>query len=167
MNWEAIGAVGEVGGAVAVVVTLVYLAVQVRHASAVAKANAYRNIHQDIGQLFGDVMSDPELYRIWRSGLVKGEPLTDEDQEKLGMILIRMFGSFDSGLHSGWLDPRLDAFVKKTLNAFLELPAVQRWWSRQGHLQPEPFRSIVDATLREIGDRSENEVRATLQGDEH
>ena len=32
MNWEAIGAAGEVLGAVAVLVTLVYLATQVRHA---------------------------------------------------------------------------------------------------------------------------------------
>ena len=32
MNWEAIGAAGEVLGAVAVFVTLVYLATQIRHA---------------------------------------------------------------------------------------------------------------------------------------
>ncbi len=31
MNWEAIGAVGEVGGAIAVVATLLYLALQVRY----------------------------------------------------------------------------------------------------------------------------------------
>ena len=31
MNWEAIGAVGEIVGATAVVVTLIYVAVQVRH----------------------------------------------------------------------------------------------------------------------------------------
>ena len=32
MNWEAIGAIGEVLGAFAVVATLLYLALQVRHA---------------------------------------------------------------------------------------------------------------------------------------
>ena len=31
MNWDAIGAIGELVGASAVVVTLVYLAVQVKH----------------------------------------------------------------------------------------------------------------------------------------
>jgi len=159
MNWEAIGAIGEIVGAIAVVATLGYLAIQVRHANAVAKANAYREIHQDVGQLFGDVMSNPELYRIWRSGLVSGESLADEDREKLGMMLIRLFGALDTGHHSGWLDPGLDAFVKTTLDAFLEIPAVQGWWSRQGHLQPEPFRSVVDAMLREIKDRSENDGR--------
>jgi hypothetical protein len=31
MNWEAIGAVGEVAGAIGVIATLGYLAVQIRH----------------------------------------------------------------------------------------------------------------------------------------
>ena len=151
---------GDFIAAIAVVISLVYLAVQVRHANAVAKANAYREIHQDFSQLFGDIMSDPELYRIWRSGLVKGEAITDEEREKLGMIFIRLFGALDSGHHSGWLDPGLDAWVKTVLDGFLEYSAVQEWWSRQGHLQPELFRSIVDARLREIKDRSGNKGRA-------
>ena len=36
MNWEAIGAIGEIVGAVAVVLTLAYLAIQVRHAKEAA-----------------------------------------------------------------------------------------------------------------------------------
>ena len=36
MNWEAIGAVGEIAGALAVVATLVYLASQVRYAKTAA-----------------------------------------------------------------------------------------------------------------------------------
>ena len=33
MNWEAIGAIGEIAGALAVVITLVFLAKQVKDAS--------------------------------------------------------------------------------------------------------------------------------------
>ena len=36
MNWEAIGAIGEIVGALAVVLTLGYLANQVRHAKEAA-----------------------------------------------------------------------------------------------------------------------------------
>ena len=39
MNWGAIGAVGEILGAIAVVLTLVYLAVQVRYAKEAATDN--------------------------------------------------------------------------------------------------------------------------------
>lgn len=40
MNWEAIGAVGEVLGSIAVIGSIFYLAVQVRHAAGVAKASS-------------------------------------------------------------------------------------------------------------------------------
>ena len=33
MNWEAIGAIGELAGAIGVIVTLVYLAIQIRQNS--------------------------------------------------------------------------------------------------------------------------------------
>ncbi len=42
MNWDAIGAVGEIAGAAAVVVTLVYLARQIRHSNAVVGAQVYQ-----------------------------------------------------------------------------------------------------------------------------
>jgi heme/copper-type cytochrome/quinol oxidase subunit 1 len=38
MNWEAIAAIGELIGAVAVVVTLIYLAAQIRHNTKTTKA---------------------------------------------------------------------------------------------------------------------------------
>jgi len=44
MDWQAIGAVGEMLGAAAVVASLVYLARQVRSSAAVIRATAYREI---------------------------------------------------------------------------------------------------------------------------
>ncbi len=40
MNWEAIGAVGEIVGALAVVLSLIYLAIQVRQNSNMARAES-------------------------------------------------------------------------------------------------------------------------------
>lgn len=40
MNWDAVGAIGEVLGSLAVIGSIFYLAVQVRHAAGVAKASA-------------------------------------------------------------------------------------------------------------------------------
>ena len=41
MNWEAAGAIGEIVGAFAVLVTLVYLARQIRHGTDVSKVTVY------------------------------------------------------------------------------------------------------------------------------
>ena len=49
MNWEAIGAVGESLSAVAVLITLVYLAVQIRqntHAMKISAMTSFRDVHE-------------------------------------------------------------------------------------------------------------------------
>jgi hypothetical protein len=51
MNWEAIGAIGEVAGAAAVVVTLFYFAVQIRNMRAEANADAFSRSDEGERQL--------------------------------------------------------------------------------------------------------------------
>ena len=65
MNWEAIGAVGELLGAAAVVFTLGYLAVQVRHAktatadqSRLYRANAVQELILEAAHLIQSPVQD-------------------------------------------------------------------------------------------------------------
>ena len=46
MNWDAVGAIGEVLGSLAVIGSIFYLAVQVRHAAGVAAATAQQSAAQ-------------------------------------------------------------------------------------------------------------------------
>jgi len=43
VNWDAAGAVGEIVGAIAVLITLVYLAKQIRHSTHVSKVTVCAN----------------------------------------------------------------------------------------------------------------------------
>jgi len=45
MNWEAVGAVGEILGAIAVLITLGYLAVQIRQNTRAMKTSALSSLH--------------------------------------------------------------------------------------------------------------------------
>ena len=51
MNWEEVGAIGQVLGSIAVFVTLGYLAVQVRH----ARGGLRRSIRQGRGEALRDL----------------------------------------------------------------------------------------------------------------
>ena len=44
MNWDAIGAIAEVGAAVTVIVTLIYLSQQIRHANIESRLSAVHDI---------------------------------------------------------------------------------------------------------------------------
>ncbi len=80
MNWEAIGAIGEIVGAIAVVFTLLLLAIQIRASTkATLESNrlnraAALDRHSDsIGRWRGRLAERADLMRIWRLASTDGE----------------------------------------------------------------------------------------------
>jgi hypothetical protein len=81
MDWDAIGAVGEILGALAVVATLFYLSFQMKQNSAsLDRANDYAqasSIHESnalFTQVFSPIIQDPQMAAIYVKAL-DGEEL--------------------------------------------------------------------------------------------
>ena len=94
MNWEAIGAVGETVGALAVLITLIILVVQIRHSvRAMDESNrleraAAMDRHSDtIGRWRGRLMENEGLTRIWMAGRA-GEELDAVSAVRLNNLWI-------------------------------------------------------------------------------
>jgi hypothetical protein len=104
MNWEAISAVGEIVSAIAVVVTLVYLAVEVRRGTAATRAatvQAMAALDQDFLLTLG---SDPVVAQIWATYLSEPHRLSVE-QARQGHFLM---GSLLRRLENIHLQKQLD-----------------------------------------------------------
>jgi hypothetical protein len=61
MNWDAVGALAELGGAIGVVVTLIYLAGQIRTQNAESRLNAVSNLTAQYNAFLGDQATDDAL----------------------------------------------------------------------------------------------------------
>lgn len=64
MNWDAIGAIGEIIGAVAVLATLVYLARQVTHSVNLARAQQNKGLMDSYGGWNALIVTEPEIARL-------------------------------------------------------------------------------------------------------
>ena len=87
MNWDAIGAIGELVGASAVVVTLVYLAIQIRENTRVAKSEAFR----DIASIWNDVfkmLAQAENSELVMKSLVSYERLESHEKHQFDTYMI-------------------------------------------------------------------------------
>ena len=80
MNWEAIGAIGELIGAIAVVITLVFLALQVRQRNyTMGESNRMERVaaidrHADpISRWRGRLMENADLATIWLTAYNDGD----------------------------------------------------------------------------------------------
>ena len=80
MNWDAIGAGAEVIGALAVVFTLVYLAVQIRQNTNQLKGDAVISINDAKYDLDSELRANPDLFSALIRGLSDWNSLTPKEQ---------------------------------------------------------------------------------------
>ena len=94
MNWEAIGAIGELVGAGAVLLTLIILVRQVSHSTnAMVESNRLERVsaidrHSDtIGRWRGRLIEHADLAQIWATGREGGD-LDEIDKVRLNNLWI-------------------------------------------------------------------------------
>jgi hypothetical protein len=140
--------IGELVAGVGVVLSLLYLAVQIRHSTRIASLNAHQAVSESVTAITADIAKDPELFRMWRAVLHSSADASDEDRERVGFILHQVFAAFENADRSG--DPSLRHRLRPVHDKYLRAPGVQEWWARQRGAYDEPFRSTIDARLKEL-----------------
>ena len=147
MNWEAIGAVGEVVAALAVVVTLVYLSTQIRQNNKLLRSGSRQAlVANDIASLTAN-LQNPDVF----VKLVSSQSLSSEDQLRLSFMFAldlrnREFEYFQyvNGLldEETWLSYRQVVLI----NHSSELG--QKWWNEIGRGFVDPsFAEQIDTLL--------------------
>ena len=165
MNLENLGNIGEFVGAIAVVVSLLYLAVQIRHNSRVSQFEAHRNLSESIASVLGEIAANDETYRIWKVMTESPDDATHDDRERFGMLMHRFFTVFSDAHRFSVTDPHLAVRDKTFVARFMGMPAVRGWWSRQGGMYSEPFKSLADEIAREAdAAESSNDEVAVNEG---
>jgi hypothetical protein len=157
MNWEAIGASGEILGSLAVIGSIFYLALQVRHAAAVAKANTQQSAAQmSIDTLVATL--DPKVLSIASRKATKGEELgPDELSNYLRWVWTRMRVAENSyyQYRQGLLD--LDAWLGHSATILAHVgpgSVAEPYWGRVSLSYSDRFIDEVDRILdwgKEIG----------------
>ena len=69
MNWDAIGAIAETLGAGGVIMTLAYLAVQIKQNTSTVRSNSATSHTQSIQTAAHAISPHPEGSKLWWSGL--------------------------------------------------------------------------------------------------
>ena len=149
MNWEAIGAVGEVAGAIGVIVTVAYLAVQIRQNSRSVRAAAFQSGVDGINQLNNLIAHDESLARIFRIGNESLEKLTDDEQVRFGFMYLSCFRVFET-MYFHRLQgagTELWSTTKEHIASLLASPGAREWWSKNTFGFTSEFRTYVEEHL--------------------
>ena len=150
MTWEAAGAIGEVVGGAAVVATLVYLAAQIRQNTRSVRSAIFHNVTKSFNEQVTELFRDPELARIYDTGLIDYDSLSQADRLRFQMFVQVQFRNYENLYfqhRQRLLDPEIWEARHDLMVEFLRQPGVQRWWKRRGMAFGKSFHDLVEGHL--------------------
>ena len=149
MNWEAIGAIGETVGAFVVVLTLGYLAVQIRQNTKSVRSST-RHAFIGSGQALQIAFAEAEAAEILIKGTRAYSDLSLEERFRFTMLMRAFFGVGEDAyfqFREGLLDHEVwEARARIFAETFAQ-PGMVDWWKSNQHIYSTTFQEAVAKLL--------------------
>ena len=131
INWEAVGAVGEILGAVMVLATLLFLSNQIRQSNKIAQGQAMRDVIGQFNESMQRWADSPETIPIVQRGLSEYEGLTSAEKAHFAVRLAPMINQFDLMLRlheSGQFPTDLLEDFASICTSVITTPGGKQYW---------------------------------------
>ena len=161
MTLQDLGGIGEFIGGIAVVISLVYLAVQIRQNTKSVRASTYQAILDSSRSDTELLLVHPHLERVYRVGRRNPEKLNDDERPLFRMLVAQLLLSSESLFlqhQQGAIDSDYWQRRQQTLRGLLSQPGVRQWWAARWtprEYYDPGFRELVDSILGEVADGEE------------
>ncbi len=148
MNWQAIGALGELVGGVAVLATLVFLAIQIRRNTQAIRMSAAEESNRSFAS-YAALFTQPGVSRLYRVGLASPDELDDDELITFNAVMSTYFNwlAHVHTLRASGIAASTPRGLKATTSYVLRQPGGQQWWSRFRVAYDDDFQAYVDSLL--------------------
>lgn len=149
VNWEALGALAELIGAIGVVASLLYVAVQVRQNTRSIRSSTYDALVRSSGEWLSPVIQDPDLAAAFEAA-VQGWDRVDEAQRgRVMYLLTQLFRTWENAYfqaRQGTLEPGLWAAWRGVILGYYHRPGIQEWWQLRRHAYSSEFQDFLESS---------------------
>ncbi len=153
MNWDAISAVAEAVGTIVVLITLLYVAVQMRIANKQRELESLRHTYDGINGICELLSESAEKASIVKRGRESLENLTDEERIVFEYMHIRILNTVESWYMQlmetsppgAYRDQQLEN-ISGVVVHILNYPGAQEIWGMARHTFV-PVQKLVDDAL--------------------
>jgi hypothetical protein len=145
---DAIGNIGDFVGGIGVVLTLLYLAGQIRQNTRSIRVSAFEAAQRDLSEAIDLLASDPELIRIYFDGNRDFESFSQDDRRRYACFMSGFMRRYETIVYQtrlGNIDPKDWEGVRENLRQTFQGAGARAWWSGA--------RSHFNAELREYVER--------------
>ena len=144
---EALGNIGDFIGGIGVVVTLLYLALQIRQNSRSVRSASAQAMLASLSQTLNAIGTSRDASRVFATGQLEPDSLNEEEATQFAHLILGWFRVVEQAFYQhrlGGLDTDLWNGYVAQLSSFMQSPGVQRWWSVRAPLFHAEFREFID-----------------------
>lgn len=162
---QSLASLGEIIGAVAVVVSLIYLAVQVRQSTQAQRAENFSRALDRIAAIQAALSQDTDAAVTFAKGVSDPSKLTSKERLQFTWAMYELFGAFEFmflASKSNSIPAEVWERWSSAVAFWLSFTGVQRWW----HARPIPFTKGFTAYVEELLDNNPADTGAAKRYDE-
>ena len=166
MDWSAIGALGEILGAVAVVGSLLFVARQVRANTSAVRSAAYGSILSSQSAVLQSFATDERMVGLFKRVMwdraLSGD-FTDEERICLGLAFLSLLSQWQNAYFQAIREQVVDddvvaGMVNSTLT---NSPYFGEFWQRNRHELPSAFVTFLEGRHAGLAQTSAEEARSS------
>ena len=147
MNWDAIGAIGNIIGAFAVVVSLIYLAIQIRTQNKQAKLSAFHEMSREL-RVVTVMFASKDVSDIFVRANHNYDSITEAESIQLIVLVTNIFRAWENAFienRDGNLDKNIWEALAREYTQIMSIPSFQHIWAiRKQNYEPN-FQHYVDS----------------------
>ena len=160
MNWDAIGAIGELVGATAVVATLLYLSYQLRQNTKTTRLSSTQAVCEQLQSMFSLLASDESLAEIFNQAS-KGTTLTGAKKVRFNAFYSDMFRVYENAFiqrqEKALGDDHWDGMTKMMID-ITEMASFPSYWENRKHWFSEKFQQHIEVAIVPVGAKTGIEI---------
>ena len=147
LSLDALGNLGDFLGSIGVLISLIYLALQIKKSTETERSATYRAIVADFGQLNQSMATDPELTVLFARALEDFDAADPSDKARVSQVFYMTFRYFENMYYQhrrGYLEAELWTGWKRLMLTYHSRPGFQSWWRLRRAVFSEPFVQFLE-----------------------
>ena len=148
MDIDQLASIGELLGGVGVILSLLYLAFQLRDQSRGLRSESYGRSLDRLARMQERLAEDDDFSQTFSKGLIDPEGLSVEERIRFTWSLTEMFGDFEYMQHQhmqGDMPEQIWLRWHETIKFWLTFPGTRAWW----YGKPSPFSTDFSLFVEE------------------
>ena len=151
---EDLGNIGDFLGGIGVVITLAYLATQIRANTRSVRSASLDSISTSISEFIDKTAQDPTLTKLWFDGLSGTVGLSEDDRRRFDLLLISLARRWENAFHqsrAGALESASWSGMQAGLTAVYLSPGAQSWWKQSRAILSTEFVEFAEGVFNVAG----------------